>query len=130
MQKKFLSSTKRTIRAFADFTKVEFYANPQTRMDGEIGKVSNTRFVETVNAKVFTGAGSGGIDVYSTLIIAKWSYGISRLAGHAVENIVKPLGSAGTADPLNQRETSGWKAYFVALILNDDFILRIEHARV
>ncbi len=120
----------RVVRSFADFTKVELYANPTTRMDGEIGKVSNTRFVETVNAKVFTGAGAGGIDVYATLVVAKWAYGISRLAGHAVENIAKPLGSAGTADPLNQRETVGWKATFVAKILNDDFIGRIEHARV
>ncbi len=121
--------TKR-IRTFADFLKVEQYSNPNTRMDGEIGKVSNTRFIETVNAKIFTGAGAAGIDVYATLIIAKWAYGISRLAGHAVENIAHGLGSAGAADPLNQRETVGWKATFAAIILNDDFIIRIEHARV
>lgn len=122
--------TTKTIRAMTGFTKVELYANPQSRMDGEIGKIENTRFIETVNAKVFTGAGTSSIDVYATLIMGAYAYGITRIGGHALENIVKPLGSAGTADPLNQRETSGWKATFVAKILNDDFIVRIEHARV
>ena len=45
-------------------------------------------------------------------------------------NIVKPLGSAGSSDPLDQRETSGWKASLTAVILNDAFMVRIEHARV
>lgn len=122
--------TTKTIRAMTGFTKVELYANPSARMEGEFGKIENTRFIETVNGKVFTGAGAGGIDVYGTLIMGQQAYGISRLAGHAIENIVKESGSAGTADPLNQRETSGWKATFVAKVLNDDFIIRIEHARV
>lgn len=122
--------TTKTIRAMTGFTKVELYANPASRMPGEIGKVENTRFIETTNAKVFTGSGTGSIDVYATLIFGQHFYGISRIAGHALENIVKPLGSGGTSDPLNQRETSGWKATHVAKILNDDFGVRIEHARV
>lgn len=122
--------TTKTIRAMTGFTKVELYAQPGARMEGEIGKIENTRFVETVNAKVFTGGGTGGADVYATLIMGQFAYGISRIAGHALENIVKPLGSGGTSDPLNQRETAGWKGTFVAKILNDDFIVRIEHTRV
>lgn len=122
--------TVKTIRAFTGFTKVELYANPASRMEGEFGKYGNTRFLETTNGKIYTGSGTGGIDVYVTLILAKFAYGTTRIAGHALENIVKPLGSAGTADPLNQRETSGWKATFVAKILNDNFLVAIEHARV
>lgn len=122
--------TVKTIRAFNGFVKVELYAQPGARMEGEFGKYGNTRFIETVNAKVFTGAGTSSIDVYATLILAKYAYGTSRLSGHAMENIVKPIGSAGSADPLNQRETSGWKASFTAIILNDAFMVRIEHARV
>lgn len=122
--------TTKTIRAFTGFTKVELYAQPGARMDGEIGKYGNTRFIETVNAKVFTGAGAAAIDVYATLILAKYAYGTTRMSGAAMQNIVKPLGSAGSADPLDQRETSGWKASFTAVILNDAFMTRIEHARV
>lgn len=122
--------TTKTIRAFTGFTKVELYAQPGARMEGEIGKYGNTRFIETVNAKVFTGAGAAAIDVYATLILAKYAYGVSRLSGAALQNIVKPVGSAGSSDPLDQRETSGWKASLTACILNDAFMVRIEHARV
>ena len=122
--------TTKTLRAMSGWTKVELYANPSSRMEGEIGKYGNTRFIETVNAKVFTGAGTSSIDVYSTLILAKYAYGVTRMSGAAMQNIVKPLGSGGSSDPLNQRETSGWKASFTAVILNDAFMVRIEHARV
>ena len=122
--------TTKTLRAMTDWVKVETYAQPSARMMGEIGKIGDIRFIETVNAKVFTGAGTGSIDVYATLVIAKYAYGTSRLAGAALQNIVKPLGSGGTSDPLNQRETSGWKATHTAIILNDAFMVRIEHARV
>lgn len=122
--------TTKTIRAMTGFVKVENYSNGSGRFAGEIGKIENTRFIETVNAKVFTGTGTGGIDIYATLIMGMYAYGTTRIGGAALVNIVKALGSAGTADPLDQRETAGWKATFVAKILNDDFIVRIEHARV
>lgn len=119
-----------TLRAFSGWTPVEKYQASTSIMEGEIGRYGDVRFIETVNAKVFTASGASSIDVYATLIIAKFAYGISRIGGMALRNIVKPLGSAGTADPLDQRETSGWKATFVAKVLQDDFIVRIEHALV
>ena len=122
--------TSKTIQAMTGFTPVEKYAQAGTRMEGEIGRYGNIRFIETVNAKVFTGGGASSIDVYATLVLAKYAYATSRISGAALQNIVKPIGSAGSADPLDQRETSGWKASFVATILNDAFMVRLEHARV
>lgn len=107
---------------------VEKYSAAMKIMDGEVGKLGDVRFVETPNAKVFAGAGSGAIDVHGTIIMGMEAYGVSRISGAALQNIVKPLGSGGTDDPLNQRGTTGWKATFVAKILNDDFLGRIEHA--
>lgn len=107
---------------------VEKYASTTAVMENEVGKLHEVRFIETTNAKVFTGAGASSIDVYATLILGMDAYGLTRIAGEAVRNIVKPLGSAGTADPLDQRATSGWKATFVAKILNDNFMVRLEHA--
>ena len=116
------------IKAFTGFVKIENYANKKDIMEGEYGYLEETRFIETTNAKVFTGQGGSGIDVYSILFIADRAYGTSRISGEAVKNIIKPLGSAGTGDPLDQRATSGWKATFVAKILNDAFMYRIECA--
>jgi len=107
---------------------VEKYSSNMKVMEGEVGKINEVRFVETPNAKVFTGAGASSIDVYATLIMGAEAYGVTRISGESLRNIVKPLGSAGTADPLEQRGTTGWKATFVAKILNDDFMVRLEHA--
>jgi N4-gp56 family major capsid protein len=122
------------VATFTGWTPVEKYSNQQGIMEGEVGSYSangtKIRFIETTNAKVKTGQGKGSIDVYCTLVFGSNAYGITRISGEAMKNIVKPLGSAGSADPLDQRATSGWKATFVAKILNEDFIERIESAAV
>lgn len=106
---------------------VEKYPNKATVMEDEIGAISNVRFIMTTNAKVFAGEGAGGVDVHATLVFGQNAYAITRISGATLMNIVKPLGSAGSADPLNQRATSGWKLTFVSKILNENFIVRIEH---
>jgi N4-gp56 family major capsid protein len=115
-----------TLKGLTGFVKVEQYGNKSDVMPGEVGSYGEVRFIETTNAKVFTAGGSGSADVYATLIFGDQAYGITRISGEALKNIVKPLGSAGTADPLDQRATSGWKATFVAKILNNDFLVRVE----
>lgn len=117
-----------TLQDITGFIPVEKYPNKKDVMDGEIGAYKEIRFVETTNAKVFVGEGASSIDVYATLIMGAYAYGVTRISGEAMKNIVKPFGSAGSADPLDQRATSGWKATFVAKILNNDFIVRVETA--
>lgn len=119
-----------TIKAFTGFVKIENYASKADIMPGEFGYYNNVRFIESTNAKVFTAGGTGSIDVYSILILAANAYGTTRISGEALQNIIKPLGSAGSADPLNQRATTGWKMTFVAKILNNDYLTRVEVALV
>lgn len=96
---------------------------------GEAGMMYGVRFIVSSNAKVFTGAGSGGIDVYGTVIMGQEAYGLIDVAGgSACQMIIKPHGASGTADPLNQRGTIGWKVNFVAKILQQNALIRIEHA--
>lgn len=71
-------------------------------------------------------AGSEGRDVYSTLILGADAYGTTELDGGGMRNIVKQLGSGGTADPLDQRATTGWKALKTAEILVQEYMVRIE----
>lgn len=105
------------------------YAGSKAIFNGEIGRMYGVRFVETANAKKFAGAGAAAIDVYATIILGEGAYGIVDVAGSgAVQNIIKPVGSAGSADPLDQRATTGWKALFTAVILQQNAMLRIEHA--
>ena len=72
-----------------------------------------------------SGASDGGL-VYSTLFLGQNAYGDVELSGGGLESIVKQRGSGGTADPLNQRSTVGWKAAKAAVILTDAFMVRVE----
>ena len=45
-----------------------------------------------------------------------------------METIIKPRGSAGTTDPLDQRSTVGAKvAAYAAKVLNPLWLVKIEH---
>lgn len=117
------------LKGLTGFVPTHQYPSTVTPIDdNEVGSIDEFRFVESPNAKVFSGAGSGSVDVHADIILADQAYGISRINGHALEMIYKPLGSAGTSDPLNQRQTQGWKATFVSYRLNESFMYRYEHA--
>ena len=72
--------------------------------------------------------GAKGRDVYSTMIVGADAYGVTELEGGGLQHIVKQLGSSGTADPLNQRATAGWKLTKVAERLVEQYMVRIESA--
>ncbi|MCB7064125.1 N4-gp56 family major capsid protein [Enterocloster citroniae] len=110
------------------FIDVVKYKNPERIFEGEIGTLEGVRFVETTEAKKFVKAGAGGIDVYSTLVLGSNAYATTKIEGGGLETIVKPLGSGGTSDPLNQRSTVGWKAMKVTEILSQQYMIRIETA--
>jgi len=82
--------------------------------------------VETTEAKIFEKAGSASKDVYATLVLGADAYGVTEVEGGGLQHIAKPLGSAGTSDPLDQRATAGWKAIKVAERLVEQFMVRIE----
>ncbi len=70
------------------------------------------------------------IPVHATLVFGKDAYGVVDVDGKgAVQLIVKPHGSSGTADPLDQRATVGAKVTaYAAVLLNDLWLVKIEHA--
>jgi N4-gp56 family major capsid protein len=117
-----------TLKALTGWSSVEEYARKGDVMPNEVGKYDRIRFIESTQAKVFEGAGALGIDVYATLILGQNAYGVSRIKGNAMKTIVKALGSEGSGDPLDQRGSVGWKANFVAKILQQSWMLRLETA--
>ena len=69
--------------------------------------------------------GKQGCAVYGCLFLGKGAYGVVDLS-EGTEVIVKPRGSSGTADPLDQRSSVGWKGVHAAAILYDEYIVRVE----
>lgn len=97
---------------------------------GEAGEATITvdaKISASSGASIATvGGGANGRAVYSTLVLADNAYGVTEIEGGGLQHIVKQLGSAGTADALNQRATVGWKATKTAERLVEPYMVRIE----
>lgn len=104
--------------------KVKFRWNP-----------SNTEAANWTTAKhvsILPSGGNASTTVHSTLIYGRNAFGIVNLGSKGYPNfkiIIHEPGSSGSEDPLNQKGSIGWKVkHFCAAIINDDFIVRVEHA--
>ncbi len=96
--------------------------------NGEAAITLNTQVNDLVSADTViypNGGSSDGKPVYTTLVLGADAYGVTGLAD-TLETIMKPLGSAGSADPLNQRATMGWKAHHMCKILEPLYMVKIE----
>ena len=81
------------------------------------------------NTVVYPGeGGKDGIAVFSTLILGDGAYGVTEITGGGLQTIVKQKGSAGSADPLDQRSSVRWKAIKTAEIHVDEYMVRLETA--
>ena len=107
----------------ANQTKIVFRWVPGTSVTDE-WTTSNT-------LKVVPTGGGNSVDVHATIVYGTNAFGCVKLGGKGKPNIqmiVKAPGELGS-DPLNQRGSVGWKVgFFAAAVLQDDFIVRIEHA--
>ena len=96
------------------------YTTSENIFNGELGKIGGVRFVESSEAKVYEGG------VFGCLMLGANAYGVTEISGGGLQTIIKQNGSAGTADPLDQRSSIGWKAIKTAEILVDAYMYRIE----
>jgi N4-gp56 family major capsid protein len=133
------TDARQDLEAVPGFVPVEQYPSQSGVLEGEMGSFKGIRFLGTTNAKIHTASGSAtlndmvssddtNVDVYVTMVFGKNYYGTVPLQKKSISNIVKKLGSGGTNDALNQRGTSGWKAFTGGKILDDDNGVRFEHA--
>ena len=78
-----------------------------------LGNKAKNATVTKANATSYINGGNGNIDAfnihYSYVLGEEALYEVT-VEGHGTpEFITKPLGSAGTSDPLNQKQSIGWK---------------------
>lgn len=137
--------TTAQLKRIPDFIPVHKYPSTVKPMENEVGAYDGIRFLESTNCKVYNEAGAAGDgtffssvegvggtdgsnnDVYVTQIIARDYYGIVDLRGENAKTIIKPIGSAGAADPYDSFGTIAWKAKTTTVILDDDMGVRLEH---
>jgi N4-gp56 family major capsid protein len=115
------------------------YVDPENIYSGELGRIGGVRFVEASEAKVWkdttcplinssgsTTDAANRLAVFSTLFMGEGAYGVTEITGGGLQTIIKQKGSAGTADPLDQRSSVGWKAIKTAEILVPNYLVRVE----
>lgn len=129
-----------TIAESGGFVPVEKYSQTKPIRENEVGKLGPVRFIEDPDMTYFPdGGGAKGAghkstgavkeDVFATIIVGEEAYGILQFGGYTGKDGVQAYveTEGGTADPLHQRNTVGWKTKQAAKILNDDWMHRIEH---
>ena len=125
------------LRDVAGFIGAEKYGT-EPPIEMEIGSIEGVRFVKsTIFSSFLAGGGSTSTmvssdstsaDVYPTLVFGRDAYGIVPLKGEGAITpmVVNPKPS--DSDPMAQRGHVSWKAYHVAVILNEAWMVRIESA--
>ena len=103
------------------------YTTSTNLYEGEIGEIAGVRFVQTTEAKIWKDSDCpSGLAVFACLILGEGAYGVTEITGGGLQTIVKQKGSAGTADPLDQRSSVGWKAIKTAERLVENYMVRVE----
>lgn len=126
------------IRDMVGFVPTEKYGSMKA-LPYEIGKVEDVRYVLSPVLDKFADAGGAAgsmvsttgtnADVYPVVYVAKESYGLVPLKGkNAVTPKVLNPDTPRGGDPLGQRGSVGWKTYFVAKVLNEAWLARLEVA--
>lgn len=82
-------------------------------------------FIEVQEAKKIKNEGG---DVNVAFIFGEESYGIVTIGNGGIQMIHKELGSAGTADPINQQETLAYKIdSFGAAVIRGEAIYALHY---
>jgi N4-gp56 family major capsid protein len=127
-----------TLETLSGWKPIEEYSSNGPVLEGEAGAYKDIRFLISSQAKSYPGGGTTGsgdvkmtssvADVHVICVFGTDAIGSVPLEGHSLKNIIKPLGSGGVADPLNQISTSGWIHTGARKRLEETFMTRGEVA--
>lgn len=95
----------------------KYTSNVESIYRGEIGRMYGCRVVTSTKSKrLLLGSHmSGSSSGYMAHVFAPGAYHVVELEGGNAQTYVKGLGSAGTADPVNQLASVGAKVFFQAV---------------
>lgn len=99
------------------------YPNQNQVFPEEWGSTGNVRWLYS---SIASRDSSGAFPIYRNFILGREAYGAINMEAESGEFYVEPLGSSGSADPLHQRATVGFKSPYVARILNDAFMVNLQ----
>lgn len=92
---------------------------------GELGYWQGVRIISTTMSPVYAAAGLSSQNIYGCLCYGKGAYAVSEFSG-GLHTYIHTGGVQDTSDPLEQRSTVGWKWEGVAVILDNNRLVRNE----
>lgn len=126
------------VRNLTGFISVELYSTPTDRINGEIGKLGDVRFVTSSLVPKFANAGGAAganistngtnADIYPMFIFGKEAFGIVNHKSQSSYEVGFYDAVSTDSDPMAQRARSYWKVLDKTVILNNAFMIRIESA--
>lgn len=129
-----------TLNTLPGWIPVANYPSSEGQLPGEVGSFEDIRFLVSTQAITYTGATDSGAtwdgsdiqndgtysDVHTILIFGMGAFGIVPLDGMSFENIIHASDQGGPGNPLNQFGTMAWKRNGTQVILDDNFMTRLE----
>ena len=108
---------------------VRYLGKENSIFTGEVANIDGVRFVRTSTAPSVSNSGSNNsvANLEQSLVIGEGGYGIARLLPGDFDVVVTPPGGHG--DEYKVKTSIAWKAYLRAVILNQNWIRRLESAR-
>ena len=132
------SNLEPDLRDLPEFVVREKYSNMQLLSEYEIGKFQDIRFILSPQLTPFWGAGGSptgvlsrdgvAADVYPIVIVGQDAFGVVPLRGMDSATITIQNPKATYEDPLAQRGFASWKMWYVAVRLNEEWMMRVEVA--
>lgn len=140
------------IRLLTGFQPVEIYAGQTETQPGEIGAIGGVRWITTSESTIDAGLGAScttsattegrqttnRYDRYNLVVLGREAVGSLGMDARYLSEIYRPedpmppvmlishpKGSAGTADPLNEVASIGWKSWHAPKILNSSWVRNI-----
>lgn len=110
-------------KALSNFLPTAAYPRQQSVLEAELGSVDEVRLVKTSEA--YKDASSPPI--YSNFLFGANAYARIAIDDQSMEMIIKPLGAG--EDPLNQRQTMGWKGRLGSVILDDSWVVNLRSTK-
>ena len=110
-----------------DWIKADNYAGSKKIFKGEIGILHGVRYVEATNPFREDSGGAEGTnvaagDIFSTMYLGTNAFGVPKLSGDKpMSPRVYIVRGADKNDPLDQTSKAGWKAFYTAKSLNENW---------
>ena len=119
-----------------DWLEAHKYSAVQGLFKGEVGSFHGVKVIEDTNPFIEDSSSAKGTysasgDIFTSFVMGGQAFGVPALSGESPKSpSIVITDTPDKSDPLNQTTTIGWKAYYTAKVLNENWfvVLRSKSA--